>query len=173
MYHNLKMAGSSLLLICFMFSCSVNTEKHEITTPVLDLKAVGPLFEGSNTATATWEFSLEDLFPNLEENIKIEKAKVKSIQIQTRKGMDFPKIGKMVIEMKSKYTDMTKIGLLDDNIQPNKKYTFQVADEQEDLQTAISDERITFVGDFDMLEDEYYEDVIFDLQVTLEIETRN
>jgi hypothetical protein len=48
-----------------------------------------------------------------------------------------------------------------------------VADEQEDLQTAISDERITFVGDFDMLEDEYYEDVIFDLQVTLEIETRN
>jgi signal transduction histidine kinase len=109
----------------------------------------------------------------IEENIKIEKAKVKSIQIQTREGMDFPKIGKMVIEMKSKYTDMTKIGLLDDNIQPNKKYTFQVADEQEDLQTAISDERITFVGDFDMLEDEYYEDVIFDLQVTLEIETRN
>jgi hypothetical protein len=172
MHYNFRILGSCLCLIGFMFSCSVDTEKHEITTPILDLKAVGPLFEGSNTATATWEFSLKDLFPKLEETIKIEKAKVKSIQVQTREGMDFPKIGKMVIEMKSKYTDMTKIGLLDDNIQPNKKYTFQVADEQDDLQTAITDERITFIGDFDMLEDEYYDDVIFDLLVTLEIETR-
>jgi hypothetical protein len=78
----------------------------------------------------------------------------------------------MVMEMKSKYTKMNRIGLLESNIQQDKNYDLQVADKQEEVDVAITDERITFVGDFDMLDEDFYDDVIFDLQVTFDIETR-
>ncbi|GGE07516.1 hypothetical protein [Psychroflexus salis] len=153
-------------------SCSVETEKHEIVTPVLELKAVGPLFEGSNTSTATWEFTLEELFPTIEGEVIIEKARITAIQVKPKSNLDLPKISKMVMEMKSKYTKMNRIGLLESNIQQDKTYDLQIADEQEEVDVAITDERITFVGDFDMLDEDFYEDVIFDLQVSFEIETR-
>lgn len=162
---------SLLIILSITFSCAVETEKHEVSTPILDLKAVGPLFEGSNTATATWEFSLEELFPDLEGDIIVKKAKITGINVKPRTGMDFPKVGKMVMEMKSKYTSMTRIGLLESNIQPDKSYNLQIAGKQKELETAFTDERITFVGDFDMLDEDFYEDVVFDLQVTFEVET--
>lgn len=160
------------LIVLAISSCSVETEKHQVMTPVLDLKAVGPLFEGSNTSTATWDFSLQELFPDIKGEISIEKAKITNINIKPKPNTEYPKIGKMVMEMKSKYTSMTRIGLLETNIQSDKNYDLQVANDQEEIVVAITDERITFVGDFDMLQEDYYEDVIFDLQVTFEIETK-
>lgn len=168
-----KLSGClAFLMLLMTTSCSVETEKHVITTPVLDLKAVGPLFEGTNTSTATWEFTLKELFPEIEGEIILEKAKITSINIQPKSGIDYPKIGKMVMEMKSKYSSMNRIGLLETNIQTDKSYDLQVADAQEEVDVAINDERITFVGDFDMLQEDFYEDVVFNLQVTFEIETR-
>jgi hypothetical protein len=172
MKYKVKFLGCLLITLLISTSCSVETEKHQITTPNLDLKAVGPLFEGSNTATATWEFTLKELFPDVEGEIILEKAKITGITVKPKVGMDYPKIGKMVMEMKSKYTSMNRIGLLETNIQTDKSYDLQVADAQEEVEVAMVDERITFVGDFDMLQEDYYEDVVFDLQVTFEIETR-
>lgn len=167
----------NLILACFVaftvsISCSVETDKHTITTPALDLKAVGPLFQGSNTATATWQYDLKELFPEVEGDLIIEKAKITQINIQPKPNVDYPKIGKIVVEMKSKYSSMVRIGLLETNVQTDKSYDLQVAEKQEQIEVALADERITFVGDFDMLDDEFYEDVIFNLQVTFEVETR-
>lgn len=159
-------------LFTVTISCSVETDKHTITTPTLDLKAVGPLFEGSNTATATWNFNLNELFPDVEGDLMIEKAKITQINLKPKPNVDYPKIGKVVVEMKSKYSNMVRIGLLETNIQTDKNYNLQVADKQEDINVALADERITFVGDFDILDEEFYEDLIFDLQVTFEVETR-
>lgn len=172
MIKKVKMISSLFILLTVTISCSVETDLHQITTPTLNLKATGPLFEGSNTATATWEFSLEELFPNLEGDIKVEKATITKINVQPKPDLDYPKIGKMVMEMKSKYTSMTRIGLLEKNIQKDKSYDLQIAGKQKDIDVAITDERITFVGDFDMLDEDFYDDVSFDLQVTFEIETR-
>lgn len=172
MNYKMKFLGGLFFLITMSISCSVETETHQVTTPILDLKAVGPLFGGSNTATATWEFKLVDLFPELQGEAQVEKAKITNINIKPKQGYDYPKIGKMVMEMKSKYTSMTRIGLLETNIQVDKNYDLQVAKKQKEVEVAIADERITFVGDFDMLDEDFYEDVIFDLQVTFEIETR-
>lgn len=161
-----------VILGAISISCSVQTETHQLTTPVLDLKAPGPLFQGSNTATATWEFSLKDLFPEKEGEFIIEKATITAITIQPRPSLEYPKIGKIVVEMKSKYTSMNRIGLLETNLQTDKSYDLQVADKQEEVAVALTDERITFVGDFDMLDEEFYEDVIFDLQVSFDVEIR-
>lgn len=166
-----------LILVCVFLtavtiSCSVETDQHTITTPVLDLRAVGPLFEGSNTATATWNFNLKELFSEAEGDLIIETAKITQINLQPKPNIDYPKIGKVVVEMKSKYSSMVRIGLLETNIQKDKNYSLKVADKQKDIDVALADERITFVGDFDMLDEEFYEDLVFDLQVTFEVETR-
>jgi hypothetical protein len=155
-----------------LLSCSVETETYVIETPVIELKAVGPLFEGSNTATATWEFQLADLFPELEGDIQLHEAKVTAVKITPIGEEDFPRVDKMVMEIKSKYISMTRIGLLESNIKAGRTYNLNIADKQKDIVTALQDERITFIGDFDMLEEEYYEDVSFQLSVSFEVQVK-
>lgn len=157
------------LLTLFMVSCSVETESHLVETPVLKLKAAGPMFEGSNTATASWEFDLNELLSDEFPNEDFKDARIHEIKIMTPQDEDFPKMNKMVMEMKSKYTSMNRIGLLEENIQHNRSYSFKVADQQEEVLKALKDEKITFVGDFDLLEEEFYDDISFDLQVVVEV----
>ncbi len=168
----LKFFGFFLIFITIISSCSVNTESYELSSPTLELKAVGPLFEGSNTATATWEFSLKEILPELEDESLLHRVEITAIEVISKPGLDFPKVGKMVMEMKSAYTSMTRIGLLETNMQKEKTYKLQIAGKQEELTTAFKDERITFVGDFDMLEEDFYDDVVFDLKVTFNVEIK-
>jgi len=164
------------LLICFsvmpIISCSVETETHIVETPVLELKVTGPLFQGSNTSTATWEYKLEELFPEVNNEIVIENARVSSIKIIPKSGVDYPELGKVVMEMKPKNNGMSRVGLLETNFDNNQANSLNVAEIQEDFDEAFSDERLTFVGDFDLLAEEYFDDLAFDLIVTFEIQTR-
>jgi hypothetical protein len=156
----------------FIFSCSVETETHIIETPVLELKATGPLFEGSNTATVTWEYSLKELFPEISNEIVIEDARVTNIKIIPKKDLAYPELGKVVMEMKPKDNGMKRVGLLEtkfDHTQPN---SLNVAEIQEDFDKAFTGGRLTFVGDFDLLAEEYFDDLAFDLIVTFEIQTQ-
>lgn len=159
-----------LFFISLLFvSCSVETESHLIETPVLKLKAIGPMFEGSNTATVSWEFDINSLLSEEFSSEDFKDARIHELKIVTPEDQDFPKMNKMVMEMKSKYTSMNRIGLLEENIQQNRSYSLKVADKQEEVLKALKDEKITFVGDFDLLEEEYYEDISFDLQVVIEL----
>lgn len=161
-----------LFLAISLQSCSVETETYVVETPALKLTAAGPLFEGSNTATTTWEFQLADLFPELEGDIQLHEAKVTAVKITPIGEEDFPKVDKMVMEIKSKYISMTRIGLLESNIKSGRTYNLLIADKQKDIATALQDERITFIGDFDMLDEEYYEDVSFNIHITFEIQLK-
>lgn len=164
------------LLICqitvLVFSCSVETETHTVKTPVLELKSTGPLFQGPNTATATWEYKVKDLFPELSNGIRIENARVSTIKIIPKTGVDYPKLGKVVMEIKPKNNGMTRIGLLETNFDNSKANSLNVAQIQEDFKKAIKGEKLTFVADFDLLEEDYYDDLSFDLIVSFKIFTR-
>lgn len=164
------------VLICvastFMISCSVETETHSITTPVLELKATGPLFQGSNTATATWEYSLEALFPEMSKEIVVESAKVTSIKMIPKPNVNYPVMGKVVMEMKPKETNMLRIGLLENNFKNEQSNNLSVAAVQGNFDKAFKDGRLTFVADFELLEEDYYDDLSFNLVVTFKIFTR-
>lgn len=160
------------MCVLLMTSCSVETEKHIIETPVLELKATGPLFQGSNTATVTWEYSLKDLFPEIENEIVIKDARVSTIKIMPKQGTDYPELGKVVMEMKPKNSGMTRVGLLETNFDSSKANSLNVAEIQEDFDEAFADQRLTFVGDFDLIAEEYFDDLAFDLIVSFEIQTQ-
>lgn len=157
--------------ILFFSACTPETESHTVTTPGLKLNAAGPMFEGPNTATAGWEFQLSGLLENTGKK-DLRSARIQELQVTTPADANFPGIDKMVLEMKSKNTSMHRIGLLENSIKPGKTYTFKVAEQQKEVLEALKDEKITFVGDFELLEEEYYDDIEFELQVTLQLNVK-
>lgn len=161
-----------LSIIMTIISCSVETETHNIETPVLELKATGPLFQGSNTATVTWKYTLDKLFPEIDDKIVIENARVTSIKMIPKSNVSYPDIGKIVMEMKPKETNMLRVGLLETNFKNDQSNNLSVAAVQEDFDKAFKDGRLTFVADFDLLEEDYYDDLSFDLIVSFKIFTR-
>lgn len=164
---SLGLLFSSFLIV----SCSGETQQHTLNTPTLQLKAVGPLFQGSNTATAEWSYSLKDLFPDLEGDINIESAKITAIEVIPVEDVNYPELGTMVMEMKPKNTPMMRVGLLNSQLNTTTTNTLDIAEIQEDLELAFADGMLIFVGDFDLVEEEYFDDLVFNLIVTFEIET--
>jgi hypothetical protein len=160
------------LYIIFLFSCSVETESHIIETPVLELDATGPMFQGPNTATVTWEYKLEELFPESDNEIVIESARISTIKMRPVENIEYPDLGKVVMEMKPRNNSMSRVGLLEENFDTSKPNSLTVADVQEDFDEAFKDEKLTFVADFDMKEEEFFDDLKFELIVTFEIQTR-
>lgn len=162
--------GISLVLLT---SCSGETETLTINSPELRLSAEGPLFEGANTATASWEFILVELIgENEDRKVSIKNAKLTQVEILLQEGEDLPEIEKMVFEMTSKNTPMTRLGLYEGKIEPGKSFGLSLASKQEKLASAFEDGKITFVGDFDLLEEEYWEDIHFSLKATFELEIK-
>ncbi len=159
--------------LAFLASCSGETESLTIRSPELRLSAEGPLFEGANTATASWEFILADLIGDTEEGkVSIKNAKLTQVEILLQEREDLPNVEKMVFEMTSKNTPMTRVGLYEGKIEPGKTFKLSLADKQEKLASAFEDGKITFVGDFDLLEEEYWEDIHFSLNAIFELEIK-
>lgn len=161
-----------MAIVILTISCSVETETHIVETPTLELQAEGPLFQGSNTATVTWQYSLKELFPEIDNEIVIEDARVSTIKIIPVSNNNYPNIGKVVMEMKPKNNGMTRVGLLETNFDNSQANNLNVAEIQEDFDKAFKDERLTFVADFEMIDEDFYDNVTFNLIVSFEIQTR-
>ena len=67
---------------------------------------------------------------------------------------------------------MTRIGLYEGKITSGQSFNLTIADEQEDLSSAFADGKLTFVGDFDLIDEEYLGNVKFTLKVKFELETK-
>ncbi|EOZ97940.1 hypothetical protein A33Q_1592 [Indibacter alkaliphilus LW1] len=158
------------LTLGFIASCGGNLKTLEVESPELDMTAEGPLFEGANTATATWEFNLSDILG--EEGTQVSKAKVKAIEVTFVELEDSPSLEKMVFEVTSQNTSMTRVGLYESGLAPGNKVELSVAGKQENLASAFKDEKMTFVGDFDLLEEEYWDNLSFKVKVKFEISVK-
>jgi hypothetical protein len=175
---NQKMNKNSLLILCVglvlaFASCSPETENLTVNSPELRLSAEGPLFEGANTATAAWEFNLAELTGRSGDGQpNVRKARLTHVEIVLEEGDDLPGIENMVFEMTSKNTPMTRLGLYKGRIEPGNPVELNVASQQENLSSAFEEGRITFVGDFDLLEEEYWENIHFSMKATFELEIK-
>jgi hypothetical protein len=150
-----------------LVSCNGNLKTIEVETPELDMVAEGPLFEGANTATTSWEFDLQSLLGD--EGSKVSKARVTAIEIRLVDEEDLPSLEKMVFEVTSQNISMTRVGLYESELITNEIMGLSVAGKQENLATAFQDGRMTFVGDFDLLEEEYWDNVTFKVKVKFEL----
>jgi len=75
----------------------------------------------------------------------------------------------MVFELTSQNTSMTRIGLYEGDFQVGQSVLLNIADKQDDLASAFQDGKITFVGDFDLKDEEFWGSVKFKLKVNFEL----
>jgi hypothetical protein len=164
---------TKLAVIIFFFvglaGCTGSSSTQPLETPELQLSAEGPLYAGANSATATWEFDLKEILGKTD--TEVSEAKITSIEVVLTAADTLPAMEKMVFEMTSKNTPMTRIGLYEGKITPGQPFALTIAEEQENLASAFADGKITFVGDFDVLDEEYMGNVAFSLKVKFELGT--
>ena len=162
---------SVITLIALLFvglsGCTGNSSTQQLETPVLQLSAEGPLYAGANSSTATWEFDLTEILGNAEK--EVSEARITSVEVLLIGADSLPAMEKMVFEVTSKNTPMTRIGLYEGKITPGQSFNLTIADEQEDLAGAFADGKMTFVGDFDLLDEEYMGNVEFTLKVKFDL----
>jgi hypothetical protein len=167
----MKNLNPKLILLAFLTtilsSCSESLTQVSVETPEIQLVAEGPLFEGANTSTATWEFNLNELLGDTQG--KVSKAKVTSVEITLLEGDEVVNAEKMVFELTSQNTSMTRIGLYEGDFQVGQNVLLNIADKQDDLASAFQDGKITFVGDFDLKDEEFWGSVKFKLKVNFEL----
>ncbi len=156
-----------ILLFVGLSGCTGSSTSLPLETPELQLTAAGPLYAGANSATATWEFNLTDLVG--EKGKEISEARITSVEVQLNGTDSIPSMEKMVFEVTSKNTPMTRVGLYEGGISKGQPFTLTIAEEQENLAAAFADGKMTFVGDFDLLDEEYMGNVEFTLKVKFEI----
>jgi len=162
-----------VLIFALMASCAAETETHTVNTSEILLSAEGPLFEGANTATASWEFNLAELVGRTGDGqIDVKNARITHVEIVLEEGDNLPGIENMVFEMTSRNTPMTRVGLYEGRIAPGQPVELNVASQQEKLASAFEEGKITFVGDFDLLEEEYWENIQFIMRATFELEVK-
>ena len=162
---------SVITLIALLFvglsGCTGNSSTQQLETPVLQLSAEGPLYAGANSSTATWEFDLTEILGNAEK--EVSEARITSVEVLLIGADSLPAMEKMVFEVTSKNTPMTRIGLYEGKITPGQSFNLTIADEQEDLAGAFADGKMTFVGDFDLLDEEYMGNIEFTLKVKFDL----
>jgi len=162
-----------LAVVIFFFvglsGCGGSSSTQSLETPELQLSAEGPLYAGANSATATWEFDLQEVLGKT--GAEVSEAKITSVEVVLTAADTLPAMEKMVFEVTSKNTPMTRIGLYEGKITPNQPFALTIAAEQENLASAFADGKITFVGDFDVLDEEYMGNVAFTLKVKFELGT--
>lgn len=158
---------SILFLATFFFvglaGCTRSSTTQQLDTPELQLTAEGPLYAGANSSTATWEFDLAQLLG--EGKKEISEARISSVEVLLVGADSLPAMEKMVFEVTSKNTPMTRIGLYEGIITPGQSFALNIAEEQENLAAAFADGKMTFVGDFDLIDEEYNGNIAFTLKV--------
>jgi hypothetical protein len=159
----------SLLALLFvgLSGCTGSSTTQQLETPELQLSAAGPLYSGANSSTATWEFDLAQLLG--EGKKEISEARITSVEVLLVGADSLPAMEKMVFEVTSKNTPMTRIGLYEGKITAGQPFTLTIADEQENLAAAFADGKMTFVGDFDLLDEEYMGNIEFTLKVKFDL----
>lgn len=162
---------SVITLIALLFAglsgCTGSSTTKQLDTPELQLSAEGPLYGGANSSTATWEFDLTELLG--EGKKEISEARITSVEVLLVGTDSLPAMEKMVFEVTSKNTPMTRIGLYEGKITPGQPFTLTIAEEQENLAAAFADGKMTFVGDFDLVDEEYMGNIVFTLNVKFDL----
>lgn len=156
----------SLLLFIGLTSCSTK-ETIEIKEHKLQATATGPLFTGVNTATA--DFSIKEVLPNGYKAEKIVEAKIKSVKIRPEQK-ETPEVLAYTALLSSPEESMNQFAFL--NTPDKMEASLNIAEEQDFITEIIKDSNQTLVIDFNINED-WYEDWIFDVVIDWEIIVKN
>ena len=154
-------------------ACSYETKTYNFESSEFKLVSEGPLFYGSNTATALWQIQPAVFFENQDpKDLKFTDGKVKKIVISSDSYTDLPEIDKVVVEIAAPGTSMMRLGIFEGEIVAGNSYELKLAESQDKLHKFFHQNEITFVADVNMLDEEFYDDLELNILVEFEFTTK-
>jgi ABC-type glycerol-3-phosphate transport system substrate-binding protein len=158
------------VLAAFMLAttaCS-NTETLTFESEEVTLTAEGPLYDGSNTASATWTADLSAL--NIDP-ATIQSARVKSITITTDSPDDLALIQDITFQFAGKDVSMQQVGFLNPVPAGSSSLSLQIAVEQKDIAKFFQLPNMTWVSDVN-LSAEKEENLQLKVRLNFELEVK-
>lgn len=134
-----------LALLLVAVACG-KTEKVDYKADEITLTAEGPLYDGSNTATATWKADMADI---LGEG-KLADARLTAVTITAAEPADLALISDITLQFAGKNVAMQKVAFLNPLPDGANSVTLQVADDQKGLADFFALDEITVVADLNL-----------------------
>ena len=137
------------LLVIVLWGCG-KSEPIQTDVQKLETIAVGPLFEGVNTATV--EFDIQKLLPGEVKKDQLSEVRIKSILIGLSNS-EAPVPNSFTVLLASPNTSMKECGFIKEESIKMNNYQVSLAEEQDFLVEILQDNMQTLVIDFDLKED--------------------
>lgn len=167
----MKIKHLGLVVLLIAMGCSAATETIEVESPSLLLYAEGPLYDGSNTATAAWRINISEWLGQEYVAADIVSAKIVSISLESRTPENFDLLNDISLQLAGPKVAMQKVGFLNPVPAGLGTLLLKVADNQKDLEEFFGLREITLVADLDLKED-FDDDLQFDAQLKLIFEVK-
>ena len=153
-----------VLSVLILWGCG-KSESIKTDLQKLETIALGPLFEGVNTATV--EFDIQKILPNEVKKEQISEVRIKSIQLSLVDSAS-PVPNSFTVLLASPNTSMKECGFIQEESIKMSNYDVSLAEEQEFLVEILQDKMQTLVIDFDLKED-WYDDLTVTAAVDWEL----
>tara|TARA_B100001778_G_C18593188_1_gene633269 strand:+ start:1700 stop:2206 length:507 start_codon:yes stop_codon:yes gene_type:complete len=137
------------LSVLVLWGCG-KSEPIQTDVQKLETIAVGPLFEGVNTATV--EFDIQKVLPKEVKKEQLSEVRIKSIQLGLLDSAA-PVPNSFTVLLASPNTSMKECGFIQEESIKMNNYNVSLAGEQEFLVEILQDKMQTLVIDFDLKED--------------------
>lgn len=137
------------LSVLVLWGCG-KSEPIQTDVQKLETIAVGPLFEGINTATV--EFDIQKVLPKEVKKEQLSEVRIKSIQLGLLDSAA-PVPNSFTVLLASPNTSMKECGFIQEESIKMNNYNVSLAGEQEFLVEILQDKMQTLVIDFDLKED--------------------
>lgn len=137
------------LSVLVLWGCG-KSEPIQTDVQKLETIAVGPLFEGINTATV--EFDIQKVLPKEVKKEQLSEVRIKSIQLGLVDSAA-PVPNSFTVLLASPNTSMKECGFIQEESIKMNNYNVSLAGEQEFLVEILQDKMQTLVIDFDLKED--------------------
>ena len=143
-----------LALAALVLSGCGKPELIQTDVQKLETIALGPLFEGVNTATV--EFDIQKVLPKEVKKEQLSDVRIKSIQLSLSDSAA-PVPNSFTVLLASPNTSMKECGFIQEESIKMNNYNVSLAKEQEFLEEILQDKMQTLVIDFD-LKDDWFDD---------------
>lgn len=154
-----------LALTAFVLWGCGKSEPIQTDVQKLETIAVGPLFEGINTATV--EFDIQNILPKEVKKEQLSEVRIKSIQLSLSDSAA-PVPNSFTVLLASPNTSMKECGFIQEESIKLDNYNVSLAKEQEFLEEILQDKMQTIVIDFD-LNEEWFDDYTITASIDWEL----
>jgi uncharacterized secreted protein with C-terminal beta-propeller domain len=154
-----------LALIVFLLWGCGKSEPIQTDVQKLETIAVGPLFEGINTATV--EFDIQNILPKEVKKEQLSEVRIKSIQLSLSDSAA-PVPNSFTVLLASPNTSMKECGFIQEESIKLDNYNVSLAKQQEFLEEILQDKMQTLVIDFD-LNEEWFDDYTITASIDWEL----